>query len=354
VQDGNFIVGWDGLGDLEVEQGGMVESQRGQIGRAVEAIGTVRIDGEGSLWRIAEDLTVGGTEAAQGGMGHLEVSNRGQVVIGTILRVWETGTIDLSGGGSIHVGNVTTSPSDGSLKIGQGGTLSGNGTIIGDTSILGGGTLAPGNSPGILTIDGDYEQLAGSTMAIEVAGTEPGQFDVLKVTGNVTLGGMLAIEFTDGFAPQEGDAFELLNVGGTLSGKFEHVQVSGVLEGWQFTTAMESSTLQLISTSDAVLSIPGDYNNNGQVEQGDLDLVLLHWGQDGAAPPQGWKHDLPTGLIDQAELDSVLLNWGRVASVAQSSAGAIPEPGTALLLVCCVAAGFAARYDRTFRLRNCS
>ena len=27
-------------------------------------------------------------------------------------------------------------------------------------------------------------------------------------------------------------------------------------------------------------SIPGDYNNSGQVEQGDLDLVLQNWGVD--------------------------------------------------------------------------
>jgi hypothetical protein len=54
----------------------------------------------------------------------------------------------------------------------------------------------------------------------------------------------------------------------------------------------------------------GDYNASGQVEQADLDLVLLNWGQATPPPPAGWTNDLPSGNVDQAELDGVLLNWG--------------------------------------------
>jgi uncharacterized membrane protein len=56
--------------------------------------------------------------------------------------------------------------------------------------------------------------------------------------------------------------------------------------------------------------LDGDFNDNFSVEQGDLDLVLLNWGEDGTTPPDGWTKDLPSGNIDQAELDGVLLNWG--------------------------------------------
>jgi hypothetical protein len=74
--------------------------------------------------------------------------------------------------------------------------------------------------------------------------------------------------------------------------------------------------------------IDGDYNDNGTVEQADLDLVLLNWGQGGV--PNGWVNDLPEGNIDQAELDGVLLNWGNTASLGGASG--VPEPSSAALL----------------------
>jgi glucose/arabinose dehydrogenase len=67
--------------------------------------------------------------------------------------------------------------------------------------------------------------------------------------------------------------------------------------------------------------LAGDYNGNGTVEQADLDLVLLAWGQPAENSPPGWIHNLPSGAIDQAELDAVLLNWG-ATSDARSAAGA--------------------------------
>ena len=59
----------------------------------------------------------------------------------------------------------------------------------------------------------------------------------------------------------------------------------------------------------------GDYNASGQVEQGDLDLVLLNWGEPHDPAPDGWTNDLPTApAINQDELDGVLLNWGNTAT----------------------------------------
>jgi arylsulfate sulfotransferase len=78
-----------------------------------------------------------------------------------------------------------------------------------------------------------------------------------------------------------------------------------------------------------------DYDGNGQVEQGDLDLVLLHWGQDAAAAPAAWVQNRPTGAIDQAELDLVLLNWGATSAVG-AAGNAVPEPATWLVAVVAV------------------
>jgi hypothetical protein len=74
--------------------------------------------------------------------------------------------------------------------------------------------------------------------------------------------------------------------------------------------------------------LDGDYNGNGTVEQADLDLVLLNWGDAADPVPGGWINDLPEGNIDQAELDGVLLNWGNMQG--QMAAAGVPEPSTAL------------------------
>ncbi len=78
----------------------------------------------------------------------------------------------------------------------------------------------------------------------------------------------------------------------------------------------------------------GDYNFSGQVEQGDLDLVLQNWGVDSNVDgvPAGWLADLPTGLIEQNELDRVLTNWGDTASPDFAGASNVPEPASLILL----------------------
>jgi uncharacterized membrane protein len=75
-----------------------------------------------------------------------------------------------------------------------------------------------------------------------------------------------------------------------------------------------------------IAAISGDYNGNGTVEQADLDLVLLHWGNDASEAPASWINNLPKGTIDQDELDGVLLNWGNTAPTAGIATAAVPEP----------------------------
>lgn len=77
-------------------------------------------------------------------------------------------------------------------------------------------------------------------------------------------------------------------------------------------------------------SLPGDFDGNGAVDQGDLDLVLNNWGQDpGNAVPANWIRQLPIGPVDQSELDAVLNNWGS-RSAPDLNAAVVPEPALGL------------------------
>lgn len=92
--------------------------------------------------------------------------------------------------------------------------------------------------------------------------------------------------------------------------------------------------------------LTGDYNNNGLVEQEDLDLVLANWGNNAALVPATWTNDLPTGNIDQEELDRVLANWG--TATAAASAAVVPEPATAVLLVIALAGAAVVRRRKSW------
>jgi hypothetical protein len=101
---------------------------------------------------------------------------------------------------------------------GDGGLLTGNGTINGNV-VNNSGTVAPGD-PQILSIVGDYTQGAHGVLDLSIAGTAgaglPHGFDQLDVTGNVFLDGTIDLSFLNGYAPVYGTSFDLLNFTGTF------------------------------------------------------------------------------------------------------------------------------------------
>lgn len=108
----------------------------------------------------------------------------------------------------------------------------------------------------------------------------------------------------------------------------------------------EFQVAQFTFVSDASALLPGDYNNNGLVEQADLDLVLLNWGSELIDPgAAGWLADLPDGSIDQQELDKVLLGWGSSTATAVATS-AVPEPSGFVLVLVSVAICAACRRQR--------
>ena len=71
---------------------------------------------------------------------------------------------------------------------------------------------------------------------------------------------------------------------------------------------------------------PGDFNGNGEVELGDLNLVLFNWNS-GSVPPQ-WVNQIPTDMVGLGELNAVLFNWGNMALAAT-----VPEPTNLVLVI---------------------
>lgn len=190
---GWLVIGSGGAA-LRVEDGARVDCQIGTLGLGGNELATAFVGGAGAgqpaHWRVGEQLEIG---QAPG--------------------VGAPGTLTIAADGAVTVGEAA--PVAGSLVIGNGGTLSGHGTILapGGAGAGGGvnnfaGTVAPGASPGTLTIDGDYTQGAAGVLEIEIGGPVTGaNHDQLVVTGTATFeeGARIRLILID---PDPGDGVE--------------------------------------------------------------------------------------------------------------------------------------------------
>jgi len=105
---------------------------------------------------------------------------------------------------------VTSLVNNGDYFFGAGtlsfGTLSGNGTFHGD--LVNATRVTPGNSPGTLTVIGDYTQLGSGRLVIELAS---GAHDLLRVVdGAANLAGILQVNLLGGYLPDIGSVFDIV------------------------------------------------------------------------------------------------------------------------------------------------
>ncbi len=121
-------------------------------------------------------------------------------------------------GGAFIVNGSLTSPQGGQspVTVSADARLSGTGIVSGAVTIANGGTLAPGNSPGTLTL-GSLLLNPGSALDFELAapGTIGGGVnDLLSITGDVRLDGFLNVINLTGF---DTGSYRLINYGGALT-----------------------------------------------------------------------------------------------------------------------------------------
>ncbi|MDA5194319.1 autotransporter domain-containing protein [Govanella unica] len=114
----------------------------------------------------------------------------------------------------------------GSMSVDNGGIIGGSGTVgAGPNSritIASGGTLAPGNSIGTLTIDGDLIFNRGALYAVEVD-PQGSASDLIKVTGKAILNGGSVVHVGAGGPYNLRSTYRILAAGGGLSGRFDDV-----------------------------------------------------------------------------------------------------------------------------------
>ena len=156
-------------------------------GRVITTVGpntTVLLDGASSVFTAANTITTNnGSFTISNGRQHTAAmfTNSGTLVVGTAQ------------------GDLATLT--GSVQVNSGGIVKGTGTIAGPVNFASGSTLAPGTSPGILTVTGAVTMTSGANYSIQLNGNAPGTgYSQLNLTGggsinlnNATLAVLLRI-----------------------------------------------------------------------------------------------------------------------------------------------------------------
>ncbi len=193
---------------------------------AIASGATLQIGNGGSVGTFAGDIANDGAlifsradgsafDGVISGTGTLTKAGSGKLLLSGSSGSF-TGTTSVTGG-TLSV-NGTLGNASSTVSVSNGGVLGGSGTIGGSVSITD-GVLAPGNSPGTLTINGNLALAANSTLNYELgqAGVVGGSLnDHTIVHGNLTLDGTLNVTQSAGGTYGAG-IYRIISYDGTLT-----------------------------------------------------------------------------------------------------------------------------------------
>ena len=304
------VVGWYGNGSLDVSAGGSVVSGTGAVAVIDGSGGDVVLDSGGS-WRVASDLTLGDGEGA------IHVRNGGQLDVGGSATIGPLSVIEMQGG-TLTAATIDTQPG-GTFDF-QTGTLHVD-TFDGDLVNVG-GTLAPGRSPGITAVIGDYEQQAEATLAIEIGGEVAGEaHDLLTVSSAAVLDGELQLSLIDGFLPALYDSLTIINTEDGIQGIFGEVDGVGYAPNYGLAVTYGSNHVEV---QGALL---GDANLDGEVDGTDFMVWRDHRFTSGNSWATGdFNGD---GFVDGRDL----FIWNAHKFMIAAPSLPVPEPDCGLVAV---------------------
>jgi autotransporter-associated beta strand protein len=234
-------------------------------GAAGGTVGGAITTGVGSLTKTGGGTwTLGGTCSYTG----QTLIQQGTLALGSGGSISDSPTIDVLGGAFLDVNGVS-----GGFTLLPGQTLKGNGTVVGAMTV--GGTLSPGESPGILYCDSVAFDSTGQ-FRVEIFGGVGGvggdgggggatkAYDQLVVNGMADLTGAELVASL-GYAPLKGTRYWIIVGADDLDGTFDGLAQGATFELkgpdmklYRFTISYEGDMLtnQMTGGHDVVLEVP--------------------------------------------------------------------------------------------------
>jgi autotransporter-associated beta strand protein len=203
-----------------------------------------------------------------------------------------TGGTTIAGGTLLVANNNGSGAGSGAVTVAGGGTLAGNGTVSGPVTMQSGGTLAPGNPLGTLTISNRVTLEAGSTTQVQVQHS-PLAASAVNSSGALMEGGTLSVSNSGASAFAAGDCFKLFSAA-SYSGAFANCilpPLTGNLV-WNTNALNHSGVLFVVTLTPPVL--------------GSLRLAGGNWVMNGSGGAAYWP------FVLQASTN--LVQWTVVAT----------------------------------------
>lgn len=329
ANSGFLSVGSDGAGSLAIEAGGRVDNQMSDIGVLSDSTGSATIGGAGSTWTIAGNLRVGGDGINNGGVGTLRIQTGSKVVVDGSTKIHQGDLVALEGGtlSTLFIdfvqGHGTFQWTGGTLHLVQ---YDGN-LLVPDGGIFAPGTIAePSNHAMIF---GGYTQRAGG--AIEFNDLSA----FVNVADTAVLGGKLAIDL-NGDVPDpllSYTIFDALSIFGTFSNvaNGQRLNTADGLGSFivNYGAGSAFDPTQIVLSSFLAAGVPGDYNQNGEVDAADYVLWRDNLGSGVSLP----NDDTPG--VGQDDYTRWRIHFGQTAGSGGGgiATAGVPEPATAILFV---------------------
>jgi hypothetical protein len=235
----------------------------------IGSTGIVTISGDNSSTQST--VVNNGTVKKTAGTGAATISTANFTNAGTVES--QSGTLNLGTNFTQTAG--TTTLNGGNIQATSttlnGGSLNGSGTVNGNLN--NNSNVAPGFSPGTITVTGNYVQGTTGTLNMEIAGTTSGSYDQLIITGSATLAGVLNITPIAPYttSAQVNDSFDFITANGGITGDFSSITSS---LGYTFTPSLTDTSYNFITSVIPTLNVSQPVVNNVITVQ-TTDVLIL-------------------------------------------------------------------------------